>query len=488
MFARPIILASVFLSCSVSEAAPSIAGVLNGATFKAGGVAPGTLVSIFGSGFANSTIVAATVPLPTSLAGTTVSINGILAPLLFASTGQINAQVPYGIAQGNAALVVRDASGVVANSTLQIVAAAPGIFTKTLDGKGEAIATHSDYKLVNRVSGQYAQIGETIIIYCTGLGEVNGSSVAGSPALASPLPSTRQTVEVLMDGKPARVVYSGLTPGSIGLYQINAVVPGEIGGDVIVSVRVGSSVSNNSTINVAGVFSLASNYTGTLTARTGNDRFQLDFISLTATTTSGIFTGSYAVSQSGKALDSGSLQFRTSATAFTLTAKSVDGTTLYALMDTLNAGDSFIGILLNDPQVPDSWYASFEVFRKAPMPPSGGTSTGLQGGSFSCAVVEGASIFTHDGKYLGKITSNRFDQDSIGNQFGSYGSTFSASSIFNMFGDYGSQFSSTSAFNQFATTPPVIVVNGRPQWYLTINTTKPPGIFPTQLYPCIGKQ
>ena len=154
-------------------------------------------------------------------------------------------------------------------------------------------------------------------------------------------------------------------------------------------------------------------------------------------------------------------------------------------MDTLDAGDSFIGVLLTDLRNPDSWYATFTVTRKAPSaPPPAGA---LPGGTFSCASVEGAEIFSQ-GKYLGKITSNRFDQDSIRNPYGSYGSQYSTSSIFNKFGPYGSEFSSTSPFNQFASTPPVIVLNGREAWYLTINTTKTPRIQPTQLYPCVGRQ
>lgn len=479
--------ALLVLSASHLIAAPTISGVLNGATFRTGGVAPGTLVSIFGSGLASTTSTATTVPLPMSLAGTSATVGGIPMPLLFVSPGQINAQIPYGIPQGSISISVRDASGSVASSAVQVVAASPGVFTKTLNGRGEAIATHSDAKLINRSVGQYAIVGETIVIYCSGLGEVNGPSVAGSPAVASPLPNARQPVEVTMDGRPARVVYAGLTPGSVGLYQINVVVPGEIGGDVTLLVRSGSAISNESTINVAGTFSLAANYSGTLTSRNGADRFQLEFSSMSSTATPGLFTGNYSLSQAGRSLDVGSFQFRTSSSFFTLTGKSIDGSSLLGVVDTLDAGNSFIGVLMTDLQVAESWYASFEVTRRAPSPPSGGT-TGLPGGAFSCGAVEGASLFSQDGRFLGKITSNRFDQDSIGNQFGPYGSPYSATSIFNTFGAYGSQFSSTSPFNQSASTPPIIAVNGRPQWYFTTNLAMGPRVLPTQIYPCIGRQ
>jgi uncharacterized protein (TIGR03437 family) len=479
--------AFLFLGAYGAYAAPSIAGVVNAATFKLGGIAPGTLISIFGAGFSTITMSASAVPLPTILSGTSVSINGVPSPLVFVSPGQINAQIPYGLSQGTVTLVVRDAAGAVANSTIQVVTASPGIFTKTSDGKGEAIAVHSNYSLVNRAVGEYAQIGETVVVYCTGLGEVNGFSTAGSAAPSSPLPSARQIVEVTMNGQAARVVYAGLTPGSVGLYQVNVAVPGGIGGDVAVSIKVGAAISNLSTINVAGVFSLAGSYTGALIPRDGPDRFQLDFSSMVATATPDRFTGAFSVSQAGKAVSIGTFEFRSSQTVFTVVGKSVTGDPLYGVMDTLDAGESFIGLLLIDPQNSDSWYARFTVVRKAPSAPAPPTGT-LPGGTFSCAAVEGAGIYSQDGKFLGKITSNRFDQDSIGNSYGSYGSSYSSNSIFNTFGAYGSDFSSTSAFNQFASSPPVIVIGGRVQWYLTVNASKSPRIQPTQLYPCIGRQ
>lgn len=101
---------------------------------------------------------------------------------------------------------------------------------------------------------EYATIGETVVLYCTGFGEVAGFSNAGAAAPSSPLPSTTQTTEVFLNGRSARVVYAGLTPGSVGLYQVNFVVPDDIGGDVDLSVKVGSVTSNVTSINVAGVF------------------------------------------------------------------------------------------------------------------------------------------------------------------------------------------------------------------------------------------
>jgi hypothetical protein len=104
--------------------------------------------------------------------------------------------------------------------------------------------------------------------------------------------------------------------------------------------------------------------------------------------------------------------------------------------------------------------------------PSGGTPTG----SNLCATLEGASIIASDGQFLGKISSNKFDSQSIANEFGTYGSKFSSTSIFNEFGTYGSPFSNKSAFNEFATSPPSIFINSKSVGFLTTNTFKTPRI------------
>jgi hypothetical protein len=78
-------------------------------------------------------------------------------------------------------------------------------------------------------------------------------------------------------------------------------------------------------------------------------------------------------------------------------------------------------------------------------------------------------IIANDGQFLGKLTSNEFDNDSLLNEFGPYGSEFSPTSVFNEFGNYGSEFSALSPFNEFSSTPPKIFVNGQLYGYLTEN-------------------
>lgn len=100
---------------------------------------------------------------------------------------------------------------------------------------------------------------------------------------------------------------------------------------------------------------------------------------------------------------------------------------------------------------------------------------------------QGSFISANDGQFLGTISSNRFDLDSIANPFGTYGNTFSNLSIWNEFGTYGNTFSTMSPFNAFTTTPPVIVENGVVVAYLTNNTFLSPRVDPDDLARAVGR-
>jgi len=93
-------------------------------------------------------------------------------------------------------------------------------------------------------------------------------------------------------------------------------------------------------------------------------------------------------------------------------------------------------------------------------------------------------LVANDGQYLGKLTLNRFDIESIANKFGNYGSKFSNVSIFNKFNNYGSKFSSLSPFNRFTATPPKIYLQGIKFGYLTKNRFVPDGqkVDPDELF------
>lgn len=96
-------------------------------------------------------------------------------------------------------------------------------------------------------------------------------------------------------------------------------------------------------------------------------------------------------------------------------------------------------------------------------------------------VLAGATIWAHDGQYLGQLSCNTFASDSILNEFGKYGSPFSSTSIWNEFGQYGSEFSSKSAFSELTATPPAIYVDDSLKAYLTINPMNSPAIHPYEI-------
>jgi uncharacterized protein (TIGR03437 family) len=200
---------------------PSFAasGVVNAASFLPGAVAPGELVSIFGTALGPVTPMAlrALDPLtgrvPVSLGGVSVSFDGIAAPLLYVSATQVNAQVPYEIAGRLRASVVVSSQGVPgAAVSVPVVDAAPGVF-----------AVANEDGRVNSPTAPVAR-GRAIVVYATGGGVVDPPIATGTVAPISPLRSAGN-VTATVGGVPAVVLFGGLTPDFAGLLQVNLIVP-----------------------------------------------------------------------------------------------------------------------------------------------------------------------------------------------------------------------------------------------------------------------
>ncbi len=226
-------------------------GLVNGANFGER-VAPGAIVSIFGSGLSASVRSATGLPLPRLLADVRATMNGISLPLFFVSPRQINAQLPFELEGQNSATLQLSVGGVASNPVSAVLSpTAPAIFTLTADGRGPgAILRARDFSLVS--PSNPALRNEAVAIYITGLGSVSPSSPTGSPASDSPLSRTAQAPTVLIGSASAQVLFSGLAPGYVGLYQINAVVPPDAPtGDIVpLTVRMGSETSNTVTLAV----------------------------------------------------------------------------------------------------------------------------------------------------------------------------------------------------------------------------------------------
>ena len=153
------------------------------------------------------------------------------------------------LGSGTATLVVRNGASASAPVTIALRPAAPGIFAQDSSGSGPGAITHAPNNLL--VSSTLPAVaGEFVQIYATGLGRVSPAVSSGRAGSAQPLSQTVAQVAVTMNGVPAPVNFSGLAPGYVGVYQVNAQVPPGIGGTVAVLLSVEGVSSNLVTMEV----------------------------------------------------------------------------------------------------------------------------------------------------------------------------------------------------------------------------------------------
>ena len=224
-----------FLYSSTGKSPIAISGVLNAASYakSASGqgtaVAPGSLVQIYATLPGATTAIANSAPFPTSLGGVSATFNGTPAPIsAVVPTGAyplLNAQVPFEVltsGSSTTANVVVTVNGVPsAPQQIPIISSAPGIFTTSENGQGQAI-------LVNLANLQIATPSNPIprggaaFFYATGLGALqptvpDGAASPASPAVATPI--------VLVGGITVPVLFAGQAPGYPGVNQINIIIP-----------------------------------------------------------------------------------------------------------------------------------------------------------------------------------------------------------------------------------------------------------------------
>jgi uncharacterized protein (TIGR03437 family) len=187
-----------------------------------GALGPGTVVQIYGSNLAAQASTPNSVPLPIKLGGTSVIIGGIQAPLFYAGPGQINAQVPFELATLRQYQVIVSANGALsAPQQIQLGDVAPGIAQFP---SSEIIAQHAaDYTLVSSTSP--AKPGETLIFYLAGMGLTNTAVATGAPSPGNPFAEPIDPPTLTVNGSNVTIGFDGLTPGSVGLYQVNFQVP-----------------------------------------------------------------------------------------------------------------------------------------------------------------------------------------------------------------------------------------------------------------------
>ena len=222
-------------------------GVTNAASFQTG-IAPGGIVTLFGNNLGaqpGQVVIAPGLTWPNTLAGVGVTMDGeqaaVYRVLNLGGQEQLSVQAPYSILGKNSvSVVVTTPVGASTVVSVPVSAAQPGIFV--LDGANNG-GTHANGSIVTAASPATAK--EIVILYLTGLGGVNNQPATGQPASTTTLSPTTLPPQVFIGGFAATVSFSGLTPGYIGLYQINVEVPaGAPVGAVDVNVKSNGVTSN----------------------------------------------------------------------------------------------------------------------------------------------------------------------------------------------------------------------------------------------------
>ena len=235
---------------------PGPAVFVSAASSQPGPAAPGSIVSTYGVDLATTTASATTTPLPTSLAGTTVTLvdsTGVsaTAPLFFVSSGQVNFLISPGAANGLASVAISSADGKISTGKVTIAAVAPSLFVFNSAGlaAGNAISVEADG---TEVTGNTFQIvNGAIVPLPINLGPpaqqvvlvLYGTGIAGRSSLAR--------VSVSIGGLSLPVAYAG-PQGDAGLDQVNVQLPASLAGsgNTAISVVADGSVSNTAYITI----------------------------------------------------------------------------------------------------------------------------------------------------------------------------------------------------------------------------------------------
>jgi uncharacterized protein (TIGR03437 family) len=254
----------------------TISAITNAASYTPGALSPGEIIAIFGDNIGPAAPVGLSISngfVETSLGGVTVSISGQAAPIVYASSSQVSVQVPYEVTQGTQAqgtgqpFVLTYGTATPAQTVVDIVPTAPGLFTLNASGVGEALVLN-----YNAVTGAYsinsstnpAAIGSTVVFFLTGEGDYASSAYSPETGFIVPLtppvttgayPELGTLPTVSIGGTAVTTVaYAGPIPGSmLGLLQVNAVVPAgaNTGNSVPLNVTIGTQQTQaNTTIAI----------------------------------------------------------------------------------------------------------------------------------------------------------------------------------------------------------------------------------------------
>jgi uncharacterized protein (TIGR03437 family) len=229
-------------------------GTLNNLNPVVGGaLSPGTITQVYGSGLSATSVSIGILPLPANFNKTFAQVGAYQAPFYFLSSGQVNIQLPYDLTTSQQIPILFSVNNALTLPvTLDLVPTAPGVLSR-LDGPtppsvqngAHIIAQHLNGTLVSSASP--GKPSEYLVMYLVGLGATDPAVASGAPAPAAPatLASVTVTPIVTVDSQPSNVLFAGLTPGFVGLYQIDFQVPaGAHSGEVVITVTQNGVAAN----------------------------------------------------------------------------------------------------------------------------------------------------------------------------------------------------------------------------------------------------
>ena len=212
-------------------------------------LAPGTIVQVYGTGLGPPPpgVSPGVLPLTTNFDNTYVLIGPYQAPLFYLSSNQMDILVPTElVATQQYPIIVSVNNQLTLPDLINIVPAAPGVASAS----GAMIAQHQDFSLVT--SANPAKPGEYLIMYLAGLGPTNPSVASGTPSPSNPPATVTLPVTVTVNSENSTVAFAGLTPGAVGLYQINFQVPKDAAsGNASVVVMQNNQIANSTTIPIS---------------------------------------------------------------------------------------------------------------------------------------------------------------------------------------------------------------------------------------------
>jgi len=236
-----------------ARAKPTVTAVVEGASFdNTHPIAPGSYVTIAGSGLSESTRIfgnAGILPLAMDYVSVSFDVpaKGISVPghVTYISPTQVNVHVPWEL-QGSTDAQVKVNLDFSNSNVLSVPIAdySPGFF-----GGGNVAALDVNFQAIS--ASNPAKHGELIQLFVNGLGPVSDPPKSGEPAVASPLSRTTTIPLVTIGGQDAPVQFSGLAPGFAGLYQVNVTVPASLAaGTYPVVMKIGGKTSNPANVQV----------------------------------------------------------------------------------------------------------------------------------------------------------------------------------------------------------------------------------------------